>query len=54
MNLSKLNFVELAEQEMKETEGEFFGPFRAGLTLSYRQMWGLWSRRDYLPQNLTA
>ncbi|UKB85760.1 hypothetical protein LF887_09105 [Chryseobacterium sp. MEBOG06] len=36
MNLSKLNVQELSTNEMKKTEGGFFGPFRAGLTLAYR------------------
>ncbi|HFK5587201.1 TPA: hypothetical protein ACGZ92_003426 [Elizabethkingia anophelis] len=47
MNLKKLNLVELNTKEMKETEGGFFGPFRAGLTLAYRQMWGLTKPMDY-------
>lgn len=36
MNLSKLNVQELSTKEMKKTQGGFFGPFRAGLTLAYR------------------
>ncbi|MBK1897197.1 hypothetical protein [Chryseobacterium paridis] len=44
MNLSKLNVQELSTKEMKKTEGGFFGPFRAGLTLAYR---------NWLAQNST-
>lgn len=41
MNLKNLNVQEMNKSEMKTIDGGFFGPFRAGLTLAYRQMWGL-------------
>ena len=41
MNLKNLNVQELTSKELKTKEGGFFGPFRAGLTLAYRQMWGV-------------
>ena len=40
-NLKSLNLVELNAQEEKSIDGGFFGPFSAGLTLAYRQMWDL-------------
>ena len=46
-NLKKLNLVELNAQEVKKIEGGFFGPFRAGLTLAYRQMWDLTFPKEY-------
>ncbi|HIB8182277.1 TPA: hypothetical protein ACWX1I_003695 [Elizabethkingia anophelis] len=49
MNLKKLNLVELNAKEMKETEGGFFGPFRAGLTLAYRN-WLSQQSNDFHPQ----
>ena len=50
-NLKNLNLVELNAQEVKKIEGGFFGPFRAGLTLAYRQIWGLTFPKDYyLPE----
>lgn len=36
MNLSKLKVQELGTKEMVKIEGGFFGPFRVGLTLAYR------------------
>nr|WP_314499191.1 hypothetical protein [uncultured Chryseobacterium sp.] len=36
MNLSKLKLKELDKIEMGKIKGGFFGPFRVGLTLSYR------------------
>ncbi len=36
MNLTNLNVVELDAQEVMVIDGGFFGPFRAGLTLAYR------------------
>lgn len=41
MNLEKLKVTELNKQELRKTDGGFFGPFRVGLNLAYRQMWGL-------------
>ena len=50
-NLKSLNLVELNAQEEKSIDGGFFGPFRAGLTLAYRQIWGLTFPKDYyLPE----
>ena len=45
------NLQEMSLQEMRKTDGGFFGPFRAGLTLAYRQIWGLTFPKDYyLPE----
>ena len=46
-NLKNLNLVELNAQEVKSIDGGFFGPFRAGLTLAYRQMWDLTFPKEY-------
>ena len=48
-NLKNLNLVELNAQEVKKIEGGFFGPFRAGLTLAYRSIWGLQATREDFP-----
>lgn len=42
------NLQELSLQEMRKTDGGFFGPFRAGLTLAYRSIWGLHATKDDL------
>ena len=50
-NLKNLNLVELNAQEVKSIDGGFFVPFRAGLNLAYRQIWGLTFPKDYyLPE----
>lgn len=41
MDLKNLKVQELSKKELKKTDGGFFGPFRAGLSLAYRQMWGI-------------
>ena len=41
------NLQEMSLQEMRKTDGGFFGPFRAGLTLAYRQMWDLTFPKEY-------
>lgn len=48
MDLKKLNVQELNTKELKTTDGGFFGPFRAGLTLAYRN-WLLQNAGTYKP-----
>ena len=42
------NLKTMSLQEMRKTDGGFFGPFRAGLTLAYRSIWGLQATRENL------
>ena len=42
------NLKTMSLQEMRKTDGGFFGPFRAGLTLAYRSIWGLHATKDDL------
>ena len=43
------NLKTMSLQEMRKTDGGFFGPFRAGLTLAYRSIWGLQATREDFP-----
>ena len=40
------NLKTMSLQEMRKTDGGFFGPFRAGLTLAYRSIWGMYDSGD--------
>lgn len=42
----KKNLKTMSLQEMRKTDGGFFGPFRAGLTLAYRSIWGMYDSGD--------
>lgn len=53
-NLKNLKVVELNAQELVKIDGGFFGLFRAGLNLAYRQLWGLHSKEDFIPKNLIS